>query len=274
MITAHYEPPTRLGSVSLTAMSLVLTSIDGAIGTITMDRAEKRNALSTELIKGLKNAFTAMALDDAVRVIVLRGNGPAFCAGADLAYLQQISENSPLENLADSEAMRVMFQTIVECPKPVIAMVHGAAIAGGCGLATVCDIVIAARDKARFGYSEVRIGFIPAIVMVYLVRKIGDTQARRMVLTAESIAADEALTLGLITKVVDDAELEQETMQMARSMAENSTSAMAMSKMMLNAVQGMSLDAGLHYATVMNALARQTDDCKKGIASFLNSIKG
>ena len=255
-------------------MNTVLTSVADSIGTITMNRAEKRNALSSELVTSLHEAFLRMSTDESVRVIVLAGAGSAFCAGADLAYLQRISQNSPLENLADSTALKNMFQSIVDCPKPVIAMVHGAAIAGGCGLATVCDIVIAGREKALFGYSEVRIGFIPAIVLVYLVRKIGDTQSRRLILTAENIGAEEALRLGLITKVVDDGSLEEETLAMARSIAKNSGSAMAMSKMMLGAVQGMSLDAGLHYATVMNALARQTDDCKKGIESFLNSSKG
>lgn len=255
-------------------MDIVLTSVADGVGSITMNRADKRNALSAELVAHLHTAFLQMGSDESVKVIVLSGDGSAFCAGADLAYLQQITENSPLENLADSTALKDMFQSIVDCPKPVIAKVHGAAIAGGCGLATVCDIVIAGREKSLFGYSEVRIGFIPAIVLVYLVRKIGDTQARRLVLTAENINAEEALRLGLITKVVNDEDLEAETMLMARQIAKNSGSAMAMSKMMLGAVQGMSLDAGLHYATVMNALARQTDDCKQGIATFLKSPKG
>lgn len=255
-------------------MDIVLTSVADGIGTITMNRADKRNALSAELVSQLHAAVLQMGSSELVKVIVLSGDGSAFCAGADLAYLQRITENSPLENLADSTALKDMFQSIVDCPKPVIAMVHGAAIAGGCGLATVCDIVIAGREKALFGYSEVRIGFIPAIVLVYLVRKIGDTQSRRLVLTAENITAEEALRLGLITKVVDDEALEAETMSMARQIAKNSGSAMAMSKMMLGAVQGMSLDAGLHYATVMNALARQTDDFKQGIATFLKSPKG
>jgi|694.fasta_scaffold14246_13 methylglutaconyl-CoA hydratase len=255
-------------------MELVLTSIADGIGTIVMNRADKRNALSAELVSDLHRAFTSMGADPDVRVIVLRGDGPAFCAGADLAYLQQISQNSPLENLADSTDLKDMFQSIVGCSKPVIGMVHGAAIAGGCGLATVCDIVVAGREKALFGYSEVRIGFIPAIVMVYLVRKIGDTQARRLVLTAENIGAEEAQRLGLISHVVDDADLEATTMSIAKTIAANSPSAMAMSKMMLESVHSMSLEAGLHYATVMNALARQTDDCKQGIAKFLNSAKG
>ncbi len=255
-------------------MDIVLTSAADGVGTITMNRADKRNALSAELVAGLHAAFLQMGSNESVKVIVLSGEGSAFCAGADLAYLQQITENSPLGNLADSTALKDMLQSIVDCPKPVIAKVHGAAIAGGCGLATVCDIVIAGREKSLFGYSEVRIGFIPAIVLVYLVRKIGDTQSRRLVLTAENINAEEALRLGLITKVVNDEDLEAETMLMARQIAKNSSSAMAMSKMMLGAVQGMSLDAGLHYATVMNALARQTDDCKQGIATFLKSPKG
>lgn len=255
-------------------MSILLTSVVDGIGTITMNRPEKRNALSTELIEALHTAVDAMRDDPSVRVIILRGDGPAFCAGADLAYLQRISEMSPLDNVDDSTSLKNMFQAIAGCPKPVVAMVHGPAIAGGCGLATVCDIVVAARDASVFGYSEVRIGFIPAIVLVYLVRKIGDTRARRLLLTAENISADVAQQLGLVTYVVDDETLESETMAIARRLANNSASAMALTKSMLNAVHGMSLDAGLHYATVMNAMARQTEDCKQGIASFLNSQRG
>ncbi len=255
-------------------MDIVQQTIEGVVGTITMNRPEKRNALSADLVAGLHSAFLEMAANQSVKVIVLAGNGPAFCAGADLAYLQQISQNSPLENLADSAALKNMFQSIVECPKPVIAKVHGPAIAGGCGLATVCDIVVAARGSALFGYSEVKIGFIPAIVLVYLVRKIGDTAARKLLLTAENISAEQALSSGMISTVVDDDELDTAVAEVAEKCSRNSASSMSLTKMMLNSVQGMSLDAGLHYATVMNALARQTDDCRNGIASFLKSAKG
>ena len=251
-------------------MALVQTEIRGNIGIISLDRPDKRNALSDEMVADLAVAFDAMRLDDDVRVIVLKGNGPAFCAGADLAYLQQISENSPLENLADSQDLMLMLQSIVDLPKPVIAMVHGPAIAGGCGLATVCDLIVAGREEAVFGYSEVRIGFIPAIVMVYLLRKVGDMQARRLVLTAQNITAEEAHRIGLVTFVVDDEALEEETMKLAELMTQNSSSAMALSKEMLSALHGMSLESGLRYATSMNALARQTDDCKNGIAKFLS----
>ena len=251
-------------------MALITIEREEGIATIAMNRPDKRNALSPELVADLASAFVDLGSDNNVKVIILKGNGPAFCAGADLAYLQQISENSAQENVADSTTLMRMMQGIVECPKPVIAMVHGPAIAGGCGLATVCDVIIAGRENAVFGYSEVKIGFIPAIVMVYLLRKVGDTQARRLVLTAQNITSDEAMNIGLVSYVVDDDQLEHETMQLARLMAGNSSSAMAMSKDMLNALHGMSLDAGLRYAASMNALARQTDDCKAGIQRFLS----
>lgn len=255
-------------------MELVGVSVDGPIGVITLQRPDKRNALSAEMVTALADAIARVRDDASVRVVVLRGDGPAFCAGADLAYLQQISQNSPMENLADSTHLMTTLQSIVDLPKPVIAMVHGPAIAGGCGLATVCDLVIAGREHAQFGYSEVRIGFIPAIVMVYLLRKVGDTQARRLVLTAELISASEAARIGLITQVVDDADLERVTMDTARTIAKNSASAIALSKAMLSSLHGMSLDAGLRYAASMNAIARQTEDCKLGIARFLHSSKG
>lgn len=255
-------------------MEILETNIHNGIATLTLNRADKRNSLSSELIAAIHAAMDRCSNDDAVRVVVLKGAGTSFCAGADLAYLQQISELSPTENIADSTALKDMFQSIVQCPKPVIAMVHGPAIAGGCGLATVCDFVIAGREKAVFGYSEVRIGFIPAIVLVYLVRKIGDTQARRLLLSAESISSEEALRLGMVTAVVNDEDLEDQVTMLAEKLVKNSSSAMGLTKHMLNAVHGMSLDAGLQYATVMNALARQTDDCKRGIATFLNATKG
>jgi methylglutaconyl-CoA hydratase len=254
-------------------MDLVHYTVQDGIGIIAMNRPEKRNALSAEMVGALRSAFLTAEADASVQVVVLKGNGPAFCAGADLAYLQQITENSPMENLADSTSLMEMMQGIVDLSKPVIAMVHGPAIAGGCGLATVCDLVIAAEDKALFGYSEVKIGFIPAIVMVYLLRKVGDTQARRLVLTAENISAREAERIGLITFVVPDDQLEHYTMDVARKMSGNSASAMALSKEMLSNLHGMSMDAGLRYAASMNALARQTEDCKAGIARFLSSTK-
>ncbi|NQW30784.1 MAG: enoyl-CoA hydratase/isomerase family protein [Ignavibacteria bacterium] len=251
-------------------MSTVQTTISGPVATITMMRADKRNALNEEMVSELSAAFANVESNSSVKVVVLRGDGKAFCAGADLEYLQTISQNSAEENLEDSTRLMLLMKGISECSKPVIAMVQGPAIAGGCGLATVCDIVVASRQHAVFGYSEVKIGFIPAIVMVYLLRKIGDTQSRKLILTAKNIDATEAQRIGLITDVVEHDQLESYTNAMANDIAQNSSTSIALSKRMLNALHGMSVDSGLQYAAAMNALVRQTQDCKDGIQNFLS----
>ncbi len=241
-----------------------------SIATVTLNRPDKRNSFNAALIQELREVFVAAAADPAVRVVVLQGAGKVFCAGMDLAYLQDIARFSVMENMADSQAFRTMLHTIYTCPKPVIAKVHGAAIAGGCGLASVCDVVIAGRDKALFGYSEVKIGFVPAIVSVYLVRKIGDTQARRLLLSAENIRAEEALRLGLITSVVDDSALDSEVQRAAELLAANSSSGMMLTKAILADVYNMSLEAALDHACAINAITRTTEDFKRGVASFLS----
>jgi methylglutaconyl-CoA hydratase len=253
----------------MTYTSLLTTPQDG-IATVTLNRPDKRNSFNAALIAELRAVFTELAANADVRVIVLQGAGKVFCAGMDLAYLQDISQFSVLENMADSQAFRTMLHTIYTCPKPVIAKVHGAAIAGGCGLAAVCDIVIAGREKALFGYSEVKIGFVPAIVSVYLVRKIGDTNARRLLLTAENISASEAVRIGLITHAVADDELDHATLQAAQTLAANSSSGMALTKQILADVYSMSLEAALNHACSINAITRTTDDFKRGVASFLD----
>lgn len=250
-------------------MEYLLVERREGVAEIILNRPDKRNALSAGLVEELRDVLSEMRRDDAVRVVVLRGNGKAFCAGADLAYLQQLAEFSVLENMADSRLLQETLHSLYTFPRPVVAKVHGPAIAGGCGLATVCDFVVAGRERAVFGYSEVKIGFIPAIVMVYLVRKIGDTQARRLLLSAEQISAGEAHRLGLATHVVDDEQLDGAVQELVDTLLANSSSAMMLTKEMLNNVHGMSLDAGLRYASSMNALARQTDDCRNGIARFL-----
>ncbi len=243
--------------------------VQNFIATITLNRPEKRNSFNPTLIRELREAFLAAGGDPAVRVIVLAGAGKVFCAGMDLAYLQDISQFSVLENMTDSRAFQEMLHTVYTCPKAVIARVHGAAIAGGCGLASVCDFVIAAREKSLFGYSEVKIGFIPAIVSVYLVNKIGGTQARRLLLSAENINADEAFRLGLVTQVVNDADLDVAVQQTAQMLAANSSSAIALTKEILGNLPNMSLESALQYACSMNAVARTTDDFKRGVAGFL-----
>lgn len=250
-------------------MEILKVNISDYVATVTLNRPDKRNALNSELLSALKSAFEEINNNSDVRVVILQGEGKAFCAGADLAYLQKISEFSIMENFADSRLLQETFHTIFTCSKPVIAKVHGAAIAGGCGLASVCDFVVAGKEKALFGYSEAKIGFVAAVVMVYLVRKVGDTRARKLLLTAENITATEAERIGLITHIVNDNELDTEVHSLAKKLIQNSASSLSITKEMLRNIQGMSLEDGLRYASAMNAFTRMTDDCKNGIASFL-----
>lgn len=241
----------------------------GGITTVRLNRPEKRNALGPALLSEIQAAFSSLGARKDISVIILEGAGKAFCAGADLEYLEHMSGFSIQENHQDSLHLKTAFHAVYTCPKPVIAKVHGPAIAGGCGLATVCDFIIAG-ESAIFGYSEVKIGFIPAIVMVYLLRKIGDTKARRLLLSAENISAIEAERIGLITQCVPDGELNNAVQTLAETLLKNSSSSMALTKDMLANLHGMSLEAGLNYAASMNAFTRMTDDCKHGIQSFLN----
>lgn len=241
----------------------------GRIATVRLNRPEKRNALSPALLSEIHAAFSDLGARKDISVIILEGAGKAFCAGADLEYLEHMSGFSIQENHQDSLHLKTTFHAVYTCPKPVIAKVHGPAIAGGCGLASICDFIIAG-ESAIFGYSEVKIGFIPAIVMVYLLRKIGDTKARRLLLSAENIPAIEAERIGLITQCVPDGQLEETVRTLADTLQKNSSSSMALTKDMLANLHGMSLEAGLNYAASMNAFTRMTDDCKQGIQSFLN----
>src|SRR5689334_9069020 len=177
-------------------MKYIQYSADQGIGTITLSRPEKRNALSFELVSELKAAFTALEMDATVKIIILKAQGEAFCAGADLGYLQQLQHFSFEENLADSNHLKELFLQIYTLKKVVIAQVQGHALAGGCGLATVCDFSFTVPE-AKFGYTEVKIGFIPAIVMIFLLRKIGEARSKQLLLSGELITADDAMRLSL-----------------------------------------------------------------------------
>jgi methylglutaconyl-CoA hydratase len=248
-------------------------STSNRIGYITLNRPEKRNALSFELVQELKDAFGRAAKDDSVKIIVLRAQGEAFCAGADLAYLQNLQTFSYEENLADSNHLKELFYQIYTLPKVVIAQVQGHALAGGCGLASVCDFSFAVPE-AKFGYTEVKIGFIPAIVMVFLIRKIGEGKARQLLLSGDVIKSDEALTLGLINKIVSREKLEEEVLTFAQQLiTSNSSQSMMLTKKMIAEVQSLSLNDALSFASASNAQARGSEDCKRGIAAFLNKEK-
>lgn len=254
-------------------MTFVEYSVKDRICTITLNRPDKRNALNEQVVSELKQAFSKAAEDSEAKVIVLTARGSAFCAGADLAYLQQLQQNTFEENLSDSNHLKELFYQIYTHPKVVIAKIQGHAIAGGCGLATVCDFSFAV-EEAQFGYTEVRIGFIPAIVKVFLLRKIGEGKAKELLLFGELISANEAKDFGLINKVVREDELDTTVSDFAKMLVKkNSGQSMQFTKQMIARVQEMSLEDGLNHAAEQNAKSRASEDCQKGIAAFLNKEK-
>jgi methylglutaconyl-CoA hydratase len=238
--------------------------------TVALNRPEKRNALDDITIAELRQAMSAAERTDEVRVVVLSASGSAFCAGADIEYLSKVSTYGFEENKEDSLSLMRLFSQIYTLRKPVIAKVRGPAIAGGCGLVTVCDFAVAAEETARFGYSEVRIGFLPAIVMVFLIKRIGEGKARELILTGKLIDTEEAERIGLITKSVPDEMLDDAVDNLAQELSDkNSPASMARAKEMFSKLDGLNLVDALEYAANMNALTRMTEDFKKGLKGFL-----
>ena len=254
-------------------MKYVNYTVENRIGYITLNRPEKRNALNYNFVTELKETFLKASLDKLVKVVVLKAEGDSFCAGADLDYLQSLQKNSFEENLEDSMHLMELFKTIYSLNKIVIAQVQGHAIAGGCGLVSVCDFSFSVHE-ANFGYTESRIGFVPAIVMVFLIRKIGEARAKELLLTGNAIKAKEARDFGIVNWIVDEKELASSVQEFALKLCtNNSTMSMQLTKEMIGQVQDMSLEDGLNYACKKNAEARSSEDCKKGIAAFLGKEK-
>jgi methylglutaconyl-CoA hydratase len=253
-------------------LTKITYSVSKKIATVTLNCPELHNALDTQSIAELSYAFTQIQKDQAIKVAVLRAEGESFCAGADTSYLEQISKYDFNQNLQDSaDLMRLLLQ-IYTLRKPVIASIQGPAFAVGCGLAVVCDFIIAAKETAAFGFPEVTIGFIPALFLIFLSRRIGEGRARDLVLRGTSLSAEEALSLGLISQVSPLVELERTTKQLAEQLkTKNSASSMGLIKELFARGHGMSTNDALDYASNLNALARMTDDCKKGIEAFLNN---
>jgi len=254
-------------------MQQINYEVDNRIAYITLNRPEKRNAFNRELVSELKEAFTQAEKDDMVKVIVLKAEGKVFCAGADLAYLQLLQKHTFEENLEDSTYLKELYLQIYTHPKVVIAAVQGHALAGGCGLITVCDFVFSVPE-AKFGYTEVKIGFVPAIVMTFLIRKIGEARAKELLLSGDLVDAKQAKEYGFINKIVPEEELVALTTEFALHLCQtNSAEAMQATKQMIADIQTMPLPTALSYAAAMNAKARAFEDCKKGINTFLNKEK-
>ncbi len=250
-------------------MSEVLVSDHDCIRVLTLNRPEKRNALNDELIAALKAALRDTDGDNAVRAIVIRGAGKDFCSGADLSSIQKIASATYEENLADARSLAELFLLIRQVRIPVIAAVHGRALAGGCGLATACDLVVATKT-ARFGYPEVKIGFVPAMVAAILRRNLGEKKSFELLSQGFEYTAEEALSLGLVNRVVGDDELESAVMDFASVYTKVSGSAVSATKRLLYDIDGDDFDAAVEKGVQTNARVRMTDDCQKGIAKFLD----
>ncbi len=252
-------------------MSVLAVTTDGAIRTLELNRPEKRNALNDELIVALKAALREADGDDSLRAIVIRGAGKDFCSGADLAAIQKIASATYEENLEDARSLAELFLLIRSVKIPVIAAVHGRALAGGCGLATACDLVVATKT-ARFGYPEVKIGFVPAMVAAILRRNLGEKKSFELLTQGFEFSAEEAHAHGLVNRVVGDDELESVVMDFASVYTKVSGSAVSATKRLLYDIDGDTFEAAVEKGVETNAHARMTDDCKKGIAKFLEKI--
>jgi methylglutaconyl-CoA hydratase len=244
---------------------------DSGIATITLNRPEKRNAISYELIDELRAALDEVQHSSAL-VLILTGAGKAFCSGMDLDNLKALVGRSPEQNVNDSETMASLFRSLYDFPRPTIAAVNGAAIAGGCGLATLCDFTLAVSE-AKFGYTEVRIGFVPAIVSTFLLRQIGEKHARDLLLTGRIVTADEAHRLGMVNEIVPAEKLSDRARELALQLMENSPASLAGTKRLLSDYARVELDAQIKSAVRENAAIRATRDFREGISSFLEKRK-
>jgi len=239
----------------------------GEIATITLNRPEKRNAISAEMIADILSAFDAMEASTA-RVLILTGAGKAFCSGMDLEALKALATQSPAEQRADADRLAQLFRRIWSFTKPTIAAVNGHAIAGGCGLATLCDFTIAVPE-AKFGYPEVLIGFLPAVVSIFLVRQIGEKHARDLLLTGRSIDAAEAHRLGLVTQIASAEELINAARILAATLLACSPTSLHTTKKLLCDFAAPEIDRELRLAAAESAQIRGTQDFREGLVSFL-----
>jgi methylglutaconyl-CoA hydratase len=244
---------------------------DSGVATITLNRPDKRNAISFELIDDLLRALQEVEASDAI-VLILTGAGKAFSSGMDLDNLKALIGRSPEQNLQDSETMVRLFRTLYEFPKVTIAAVNGAAIAGGTGLALLCDFTLAVPE-AKFGYTEVRIGFVPAIVSTFLLRQVGEKQARDLLLTGRIIGAEEAARMGLVNEVVPPETLMIRARELAALLMANSPASLRATKQLLSDHARAELDLQIEAAVRENAAIRTTADFREGIVSFLEKRK-
>ena len=246
-------------------------TFDSGIVTLTLNRPDKRNAISYELIDDLLRALEEVK-NSAAKVLILTGAGKAFCSGMDLDNLKALAGRTAQQNLEDSRRMASLFRSLYDFPRPSIAAVNGPAIAGGTGLATLCDFTLAVPE-AKFGYTEVRIGFVPAIVSTFLLRQVGEKTARDLLLTGRIFDAAEALRIGLINEIAPAEKLLDRARELAAQLMENSPASLAYTKRLLSNHARVELDLQIEAAIQENAGIRATADFGEGIASFLEKRK-
>jgi methylglutaconyl-CoA hydratase len=247
----------------------IIYEVKNNVAFVTLNRPDKRNALNDRIIDELRDAIIEAEADDQSRVVILRGAGKDFCAGADLAQIEKSAQATILENLEGASRMADLFLTMRGLKKPVIAAVHGRALAGGAGLASACDLVIAARS-AQFCYTEVRIGFVPAIVMSIARRNLGEKRAFEILATGKTYSADEAAVIGFINRVCDDDDFESEVEKYAAEISQLSASALMLTKRLLYQIDSMSFEQAIRAGVDLNIIARQTPDCQDSIRKFLS----
>lgn len=249
------------------AYSTLTLNVEGAVALITLNRPDKRNAISSEMIDDLLAALGECEAS-AARVVILTGAGKAFCSGMDLEMLKAVSGQSKEQHLEDSRRMARMFRRLYDFPKPLIAAVNGPAIAGGCGIAALCDFTVAVPD-AKFGYTEVRIGFIPALVSVFLRRQVGEKIARDLLLTGRIVEAGEAQRLGLVNAIVAPEKLLDAARELAASLLANSPSSLTRTKTLISECSKEQLDREIERAVQENAAIRASEDFREGVSAFL-----
>ena len=250
---------------------MIKSEIKNNTAIITLNRPEKRNALHPFLVEQLKNKLVEFEKDDSVKSLIITGEGNTFCSGADLEYLQQISNNSSIENYNDSKSISELFLMVYEFPKPTIAAVNGSAIAGGCGLASVCDFIVAHSEKSKFGYSEVKIGFIPAIVSIFLIKKVGEGLAKQLLLEGENISGKRAYEIGFVNYLAEN--VMDESVKLADNLNRNSVESIRLTKQMIDNISNLSVREAVNQCVGLNTISRSSDDFKNGIKSFHNKDK-
>ena len=246
----------------------VLLVVQGGVLTVTLNRPEKKNAIDTPMIAALLGAIERADLDAEVRVVALRGAGADFCAGMDLNELLASADKTVEQNRQAALRFGEIFMRIRKLPKPVVAVVHGRALAGGCGLATACDLLVA-TESAKFGYPEVQRGFVPAIVMTLLKRTVGEKVAFDLAATGRILSAPEAAELGLVSRVYEDSDFEEQVGEVLRALAASSASALAFTKQQFYQLDGLRLEDGIRLGADVNAVSRTTPDFRATLQAFL-----